>query len=118
MPETQRFPRTARLTRRSEFQTVYRNGEKRSGRAFICYRLRHNDFGQKLGLAVSRKVGGAVVRNRIKRYLREIYRRRRSQLPDDEHIVIVARPASADLSFAECEAVIDKLLEDRQRYDS
>lgn len=56
-----------------------------------------------MGCAVSRKVGGAVVRNRVKRYIREVYRKHRAQLPEDVHLVIVARPAGAGWSYARWE---------------
>jgi ribonuclease P protein component len=49
----------------------------------------------RIGVTVSRKVGGAVVRNRVKRWLRECYRRRRSDFPGQVDVVVVARPAAA-----------------------
>jgi ribonuclease P protein component len=49
----------------------------------------------RMGVTVSRKVGGAVVRNRVKRWLRECYRRRRTDFPTEVDVVVVARPAAA-----------------------
>jgi ribonuclease P protein component len=49
----------------------------------------------RMGVTVSRKVGGAVVRNRVKRWIRECYRRRRSEFPSQVDVVVVARPAAA-----------------------
>ncbi len=110
MPGPQGFPRRERLTRKSEFKTVFERGRKRVGRAFICYVVRREGQGRKLGLAVSRKVGSSVVRNRVKRYLREIYRTQRAQLPEDMYVVIVARPEAATLSYHECRDAIWRLL--------
>lgn len=110
MPGRESFPRQERLTRTSEYLNVYRHGTRYTGRAFICHVVREKGQGRKLGLAVSRKVGGAVVRNRIKRYIREIYRTRRRDLAKDCTVVIVARPHSAGMSFSECEAAIGRLL--------
>jgi ribonuclease P protein component len=62
-----------------------------------------------MGCAVSRKVGSAVVRNRIKRYVREVYRTHRGQLSNDVHLVIVARVASVGLDYQECAAAIHEL---------
>jgi ribonuclease P protein component len=61
-------------------------------------------------MAVSRKVGKAVVRNRIKRYIREIYRTHRAELPEDVHLVVVARPAAARLNYAQALQAIRQLL--------
>jgi ribonuclease P protein component len=49
----------------------------------------------RIGITVSRKVGGAVVRNRVKRWIRECYRRRRTDFPTQVDFVVVARPAAA-----------------------
>ena len=105
------FPRSERLTRRSEYLELYRKARRMDGQAFTCYVARQEGQGRKFGLAVSRKVGGAVVRNRVKRYIREVYRTRRKHLDDDFAMVIVARPSAASLSFAQCESAIDRLFQ-------
>jgi ribonuclease P protein component len=109
-PGSQKYPRRERLTRRSEYLRVYAVGTKRVGRAFICYTARHEGQGRKVGFAVSRKVGSAVVRNRIKRYLREIYRRNRVHLDQETHFVVVARPACAELDYHQCESALRQIL--------
>ncbi len=110
VPGQNKFPRRERLTRQSEYLDVYRNGEKQVGRAFICYAVRRHGQGRKLGIAVSRKVGKAVVRNRLKRYIRETYRTHRLHLAEDAHIVFVARPAAAAFDYTACEHAIRQLL--------
>jgi ribonuclease P protein component len=60
----------------------------------------------RLGLVVSRKVGGAVVRNRVKRRVREWFRRHRGALPQGADLVVIARASAATLSAA---AVRDEL---------
>jgi ribonuclease P protein component len=110
MPGAQGFPRSERLTRRSDYLRVYETGRKRVGRAFICYTARQAGQSRKVGFAVSRKVGSAVVRNRVKRYLREIYRQNKESLPADAHVVVVARPASAELDYEGTEAALRRLL--------
>jgi ribonuclease P protein component len=54
----------------------------------------------RVGVTVSRKVGGAVVRNRVKRWIRECYRRRSVQFPSQVDVVVVARPAAAEAGHA------------------
>ncbi len=106
MPGLQAFPRNERLTKPGEFRDVYGQGRKAVGHSFVCYATRRAGQGRKFGMAVSRKVGGAVTRNRVKRYLREIYRNSREDLKDDMSIVIVARSPASILSFAECEKAV------------
>lgn len=110
MPGQHKFPRRERLTRKREFQNIYQLGEKRVGPAFVCYAVRRESQGRKFGCAVSRKIGNAVARNRVKRYLREVYRRHRDQLVDDVHLILVARPVSARMSYRECRDAIRRLL--------
>ena len=110
MPGLYRFPKRERLTRRAEYLRMYREGDKEVGRAFVCYVARREGQGRKLGCVVSRKVGGAVVRNRVKRYIREVYRTHRPHLMDDVHVVLVARNAAARMDFYQCEEAIRRLL--------
>ena len=64
-----------------------------------------NDLGYcRLGMAVSRKVGGAVRRNRVKRRLRELFRQHRARLEPPMDLVINARPTIADRSLRQLEA--------------
>ena len=62
---------------------------------------RENGLGhQRIGITVSRKIGGAVVRNRIKRHVREWFRRHRIHLSPPQDVVVIARPDAAGLSGA------------------
>lgn len=90
---------------------VYREGEKQVGKTFIFFVLRRPGQGRKFGFAVTRKVGCATVRNRIKRYIREVYRKHRGALDDNASMVIVARPAAVGLGYLECEQAIRRLFQ-------
>jgi ribonuclease P protein component len=103
------FPRGDRFTSKREYDSVFREGRKVVGPAFVLYLLGRDEPGSKLGLAVSRKVGSAVVRNRIKRNIREFYRTHRPDLTGSIALVVVARPASALLSGAECHLALAAL---------
>lgn len=109
MPGQEKFPRRERLTRQREFEDVYQHGKKAVGREFVCYVVRREGQGRKLGVAVSRKVGGAVVRNRIKRYVREAYRSRRKHMVEGFSMVVVARQPAAALSYQECSEALGRL---------
>ena len=70
--------RRARLTRSSDFQRIYREGSSTASRFLVLYSFKQSQTGERdeprLGLSVSKKLGGAVVRNRVKRLLREGFR--------------------------------------------
>ncbi|MEP6634144.1 MAG: ribonuclease P protein component [Luteimonas sp.] len=92
-----RFPRTARVRARAEFDRIFRDGRRVAAPCLALHWLAH-DQAARLGLAVSRKVSPhAVVRNRIKRVLRDEFRGLRGGLPNGDY-VLVARAGAADLA--------------------
>ena len=100
----QSFPRSCRLRSRREFVEVYDKGLRVGSSSFSVFGLL-NDLGYcRLGFAVSRKVGGAVKRNRVKRLLREIFRRHRAGLEPPLDLVINAHPSIAGRSQPQLEA--------------
>ncbi len=108
--ESQGFPRAYRITRKADYDAVFRGGRKRVSPYLVCYLLQKPEGNSRLGLAVSRKVGPAVIRNRVKRCLRECFRRLRPGLTVPLDIVVVARPACAGLSNAALTRDFEKLL--------
>lgn len=104
-----RYLKADRITRKADYKLVFQQGEKFVGKHFICYLAPRNEQGYTMGLAVSRKVGNAVVRNRLKRFLRECYRTHKPEFQCSGAMVIVARPASAGLSYAECVETVTAL---------
>ncbi len=85
-----------RLKRRAAFAYVYRKGEKSSARDLLLLSARSRE-GLKIGLSVSKKVGNAVARNRVKRLLREAINPLTDRIDDGYMYVIVARPTIAGL---------------------
>jgi ribonuclease P protein component len=91
--------RRHRLSRSRDFDAVYRHGRSVSTRFLVLYwfpREAEADAGARLGLAVPKAVGTAVVRNRMKRQLREAFRARLPELPQDQDYVLVVRPGFAE----------------------
>ena len=95
----ERFPRRCRLRKREEFKHAFAEGRKITGfhfRIVVC----QNSLGYpRLGLAVSRRVGNSVVRNRTKRRIRELFRRNRHRFPISADIVVIPFVAAPTLSF-------------------
>ncbi len=91
-PRPFRFTRSMRLSTSHDFDAVFRDGLRRSRGPLVVF-MRPNPFAQhRLGLSVGRRVGGAVVRNRVKRRVREAFRTLRPSLPHAYDIVVKVRP--------------------------
>lgn len=91
--------RPGRLSRSAEFDRVYRHGRSLGNRYLVLYCFpRAGADESRLGLSVSRKVGGAVDRNRVKRLLREALGRDENALAPGLDVVIVARPEARELA--------------------
>jgi ribonuclease P protein component len=87
--------RRGRLSRSAEFDRVFRQGRSHANRVLVLYgfpRAEATDDEPRLGLSVSRRVGGAVERNHVKRLLREAFEQEAERLPHGHDVVIVARP--------------------------
>ena len=86
--------RRNRLSRSRDFDAVYRHGRSVSTRFLVLYAFERGEVegDARLGLAVPKAVGGAVVRNRIKRQLKEIWRGRLERIPSGRDYVLVVRP--------------------------
>jgi ribonuclease P protein component len=91
--------RAGRLSRSAEFDRVYRHGRSLGNRYLVLYCFpRAGEQESRLGLSVSRKVGGAVDRNRVKRLLREAFGAEAQALAPGHDVVIVARPEARELA--------------------
>jgi ribonuclease P protein component len=87
----QGFPRALRIRRGRDFDRVFRSGGRAADALLAVHALPNGGPHPRLGLAVGRKVGGSVVRNRVKRLLREAFRIRRTDLPAAHDLVVVAK---------------------------
>jgi ribonuclease P protein component len=95
-----RFPKSSRLSRASEFQRLRREGQSFHGKFIVLSVLKNLPSTEvRVGLITSRRVGGAVVRNRVRRRLREIVRADRPEIAAGTWLTLVARQSAAGATF-------------------
>ena len=104
------FPREARLVRRGDFDAVYRAGKRRSSSHFTVF-FRANQLPvSRFGFSIKKALGGAVVRNRIRRRIREMVRCHRMEIPVGWDIVIHPKSSVRRAEFAGLTADLVRLM--------
>ncbi|TLS35130.1 ribonuclease P protein component [Pseudalkalibacillus caeni] len=89
-----------RIKKNSEFQAVFQKGRSAANRQFVLYVLERSDQEHfRLGLSVSKKVGNAVTRNRVKRLVKEAFHQMEEDIKVPFDFVVIARKPAVDLDF-------------------
>jgi ribonuclease P protein component len=100
-----------RLKRRNDFRRVFRAGESFANRQFVVYVFPRTEPGPtRIGISVSKKVGKAVVRNRIKRLIKEVTRHWIPVLKPQTDIVVIARVSAKDLDYHQVKSSLRHVL--------
>jgi ribonuclease P protein component len=99
----ERLTRSRRLRRRQDFLRVGREGARVHTKHYVLIVLARAEQGAepRLGITVTKKVAGSVGRNRVKRVLREVFRRNRHLFPEGCDVVIIAKSGAPDLGYEE-----------------
>jgi ribonuclease P protein component len=113
--DKERFPKTARLRKRPEFIKLSRTGSKFQSAHFVVISNVNDGAESRLGITVSGKVGNSVTRNRIKRHVREFFRRRRVELPQASDILVIARNGVAGLSRGVIVSELERVFTQQRR---
>lgn len=98
------LPKSKRLAKRREFLRVYETGRKLFSRYVVVFFAANDLAHSRIGVTATKKIGKANVRNRLKRWTREVYRRHRAPLDLDDRrldIVVNVKPTAADAAFTD-----------------
>ncbi|AOZ92855.1 ribonuclease P protein component [Paenibacillus crassostreae] len=96
-----------RLRNRADFSRVYRHGKSFANRQFVTYWFTKKEVEQfRVGISVSKKVGNAVVRNRLRRMVKEIVRHHQSELIEHIDLVFIVRNGALDMPYKDMEKSI------------
>lgn len=105
------FKRHERIRRRPDFQRIYAEGARIHGRFSTVFVLANNLAKGRLGIAATKKLGGAVQRNRAKRLIREVFRR--NKIAQGFDVVVIPKRELLDASLTVLEADYRNVLERR-----
>ncbi len=111
MPDAQTLKSAERIRKRPDFERVYNQGVKAPGRFMTLFLLRNGSSVSRLGIAATRKLGGAVQRNRAKRLAREIFRRHKP--PPGLDLVVIPRREFLNAELASLEAEYQSIVSRR-----
>ena len=104
-----------RVKKSQDFDNIIRNKQSFANRQFVIYYQENKLDHMRLGISVSKKLGKAHERNRLKRYVRESFKTRKDFLKNYD-IIIIVRPAAKGLSFLEFGSSIDHVLKRSKLY--
>jgi len=109
---------TTTLKKNGDFRRIYSRGNCTPGSFMVVYTFRNKSGGNRVGYTVSVKLGKAVVRNRIKRRLREIYRQNRSHIKPGIDMIVVARSRCINGDYSQMEEAFISALKEARVYVS
>ncbi|MFF2589289.1 ribonuclease P protein component [Peribacillus butanolivorans] len=89
-----------RIKKEDEFQLVFKKGKSSANRQFVVYVLEKPEQDYfRIGLSVSKKIGNSVVRNQIKRYIRQAFLELKDDIEDGKDYIVIARKPAAEMDF-------------------
>ena len=94
------------LKKNKDFQNVYHNGKSFANKYLVMYVLENNLSANRIGISVSKKVGNSVVRHRLTRLIREIYRLHEEMFNSGLDIVVIARVNAKSILYTDMESAL------------
>jgi len=106
----ERLPKSRRVRKRSEYLRLQHVGRRRGNGHLVVICAKSTRANSRIGITASRRVGNAVTRNRIKRFVREFFRRHQYDVQPVQDILVIARPSAATATYADVRAEIARAL--------
>ncbi|MCP3032229.1 ribonuclease P protein component [Halobacillus sp. A1] len=102
--------KTYRIKKNKEFQKVFQHGQSFANRQLVLYYLKKDQSHFRIGLSVSKKIGHAVMRNQIKRYLRQAFHELEENIKPEYDLVVIARKPTHQMDFHEIKSSLTHVL--------
>jgi ribonuclease P protein component len=111
--------RKFRIKKNEDFQTVFKHGKSIANRQFVIYMLQKPEEREfRIGLSVSKKIGNAVTRNRVKRLIRQVFLEEKHRIVSGSEFIIIARKPAADMNYHEVKSSLNHLFRKAKIYQS
>ncbi|MGM0877095.1 MAG: ribonuclease P protein component [Bacillota bacterium] len=111
--------RKYRVKKNEDFQTVFKQGKSIANRQFVIYMLEKPEEREfRIGLSVSKKIGNAVTRNRVKRLIRQVFLEEKHRIASGKEFIIIARKPAADMNYHEVKSSLNHLFRKAKIYQS
>lgn len=108
-----------RIKNNKEFQLIFKKGKSFANRQLVIYYIKNNEQTHfRIGLSVGKKIGNAVTRNRIKRYLRQSFLELENKVKPTLDIIIIARQPTKDMNYHEIKKSLIHLLSKQSLFNS
>jgi ribonuclease P protein component len=116
--KTGRFQQADRVLSTRDFKRAFKAGKRGVSNGFVVVIAPRTEDAtgnsdekrRRLGITVSKRVGNSVIRNRVKRRIREWFRHAREGLPDGSDVMVIARQTARDLSGSEVASILDRMI--------
>ncbi|MGM7723388.1 ribonuclease P protein component [Metabacillus sp. Hm71] len=111
--------RKYRIKKNEDFQAVFKHGKSIANRQFVIYIMQNPEEKEfRIGLSVSKKIGNAVTRNRIKRLIRQVFLEDKHKIASGKEYIIIARKPAADMGYHEVKSSLNHLFRKAKIYQS
>ncbi|WP_299089843.1 ribonuclease P protein component [uncultured Metabacillus sp.] len=111
--------RKYRIKKNEDFQAVFKHGKSIANRQFVIYIMQNPEEKEfRIGLSVSKKIGNAVTRNRIKRLIRQVFLEDKHKIANGKEYIVIARKPAADMGYHEVKSSLNHLFRKAKIYQS
>ncbi|WP_273123526.1 ribonuclease P protein component [Metabacillus sp. HB246100] len=109
--------RKYRVKKNKDFQKIFKQGKSIANRQFVLYIMDNSTEKEfRIGLSVSKKIGNAVTRNKVKRLIRQVFLEEKDKLITGKEFIMIARKPAAEMNYHEVKGSVQHLLRKGKLY--